>query len=166
MSNKGKKIQDLPPPTKPWPKPEPHQVLAAPAAAATPRGYGEGIRRTQGERGQPGPSQPGGQLHPTPKSKQALKNRRKRYEQQQRKKQEKKEQRAEGAARRLEGVKRRVARKHGGVPQLPVPRASHVRRQQEKVGFKEEYEFMEVDNNGKELFRKIPKQALPKGFPC
>ena len=78
MSNKGKKIQDLPPPTKPWPKPEPHQVLAAPAAAATPRDYGEGVRRTQGEMGQPGPSQPGGQLHPARKSKQAKQNFRKR----------------------------------------------------------------------------------------
>ena len=63
-------------------------------------------------------------------------------------------------------MKQRVAAKHGGVLQLPVPRASHVRRQQEKVGFKEEYEFIEVDNKGKELFRKIPKQALPRGFPC
>ena len=126
-----------------------------------------------------GPSQPGGQLHPPPKSKQAkknwrkryekkqrkkqetqeqraeeaarrlegvkqaLKNWRKRYKQQQCKKQEKKEQRAEGAARRLEGVKRRVAPKRGGVPQLPVPRPSHVLRQQEKVGWKEELEFLE-----------------------
>ena len=78
MSNKGQKIQDLPLPKKCWTKPEPHQVLAAPAAAATPRGYGEGIRRTQGERGQPGPSQPGGQLHPARKSKQAKQNCRRR----------------------------------------------------------------------------------------
>ena len=59
-----------------------------------------------------------------------------------------------------------MAAKHGGVLQLPVPRASHVRRQQEKVGFKEEDEFIEVDANGKELFGKIPKQVLPKGFGC
>ena len=90
-----------------------------------------------------GPSQPGGQLHPPPKSKQAKKNWRKRYEKKQRKKQETQEQRAEEAARRLEGVKRRVAGVRGGVPQLPVPRPSHVLRQQEKVGWKEELEFLE-----------------------
>ena len=152
MSNKGKRIQDLPPPVKSWPKPEARQVLAEPAAAATPRSYGQAIRRTQGESRQPGPSQmstgrqPGGQFE--------------------KKEAKRQEQKAEEKARKLEGVKQRMAAKRGGVPQLPVPRPAHVLKQQQKDGWKEEDEFAEVDVYGKELFVKSSKQALPKGFGC
>ena len=78
MSKQTKRIQDLPPPTKNWPKPEARQVLAEPAAAATPKSYGPAIRMTEGESGKPCPSQPGGQHDHPPVSKQALKNWRKR----------------------------------------------------------------------------------------
>ena len=79
------------------------------------------------------------------------------------KRQERQKQRAPEKARRLEGVKQHVAPKRGS-PMLPVPRPAHLKKKQVKDGFTEVEEFVGVDVNGKELFRKTTKQDLPKGF--
>ena len=50
--------------------------------------------------------------------------------------------------------------------QPPVPRASNLLKQAKKDagGFRGEKEFMEVDINGKEIFRTVTKQDLPIRF--
>ena len=73
---------------------------------------------------------------------------------------------AEERGRRKATVEQKVGAKRGGVPQPPVPRASKVlkRAKKEAGGFRGEEEFVEVDMNGKEIFRTVTKQDLPTGF--
>ena len=53
-----------------------------------------------------------------------------------------------------------------GSPMLPVPRPAHLKKKQEKDGWTEVEEFVEVDVNGNELFAKTTKQANLEKYFC
>ena len=74
--------------------------------------------------------------------------------------------RAEERGRRRDTIEQKVGAKHRGVPQPPVQRASKLLKQAKKDagGFRGEKEFVEVDINGKEIFRTVTKQDLPIRF--
>ena len=62
-------------------------------------------------------------------------------------------------------MKKRVAAVRGS-PMLPVPRPAHLKKKQEKDGWTEVEEFVEVDVNGNELFAKTTKQANLEQYFC